>query len=399
MPDERKWSRETLAVRAGLNRTGFYETAEPIFLNSGYVYDSAGQAEAAFNGEIERFVYSRYGNPTVAVFEERLRQMEGAESCLATSSGMAAVNLALTASLRPGDHLVAARSLFGSCFVICNELLPRWGVKTTFVNGESTEEWEAALASGAAAVFFETPSNPMQSLVDAAFVSELAHKVGASVIVDNGFLPVGMQDVFALGADVVVHSATKTIDGQGRVMGGAVLGSEEFVQGPVRELLRHTGPTMAPFNAWALAKGLETTIVRTQRSAQTALRLAEFLDAHARVEWVRYPYLPSHPQYELATRQMSAGGTVITFALQSANGPASKSEVFAVLDALELIDISNNFGDVKSLISHPSTTTHRAMGPEGRAAINLTDNVIRLSVGLEAADDLLVDLDQALNRI
>lgn len=330
------------------------------------------------------------------MFEERLRLLEDAEACTATSSGMAAVSTALMACLRPGDRLVAARSLFGSCFVICNEVLPKWGVETVFVDGQDLQQWADALSTPAAAVFFETPSNPMQTLVDIRAVSELAHSAGATVIVDNGFLPVGMQYGLTLGADVIVHSATKTIDGQGRVMGGAILGSADFITGPVQTLMRHTGPTLAPFNAWTLLKGLETAALRTERSSATADQLANFLSDHPAIDWVRFPHHPSHPQHDLALEQMSAGGTVVTFSLASA-GSAKKEAAFRLMNRLQVVDISNNFGDTKSLIAHPATTTHRAMGPEGRAAIGLEDSVVRLSVGLEHVEDLVADLDFALS--
>ncbi|GAC01814.1 O-succinylhomoserine sulfhydrylase [Gordonia namibiensis NBRC 108229] len=389
-------SPDTIAVRGGLARSGFYETAEALYLTSGYVYDSAEAAERAFTGEDQRFVYSRYGNPTVHMFQERLRQLEGAEACFATASGMAAVFVALGALLKAGDRLVAARSLFGSCFVVCNEILPRWGVETEFVDGEDLEQWERALSKPATAVFFETPSNPMQTLVDVAKVSELAHAAGAKVVLDNVFATPLLQRGLDLGADVIVYSGTKHIDGQGRVMGGAVLGTKEYIDGPVQQLMRHTGPALSPFNAWTLVKGLETMRLRVDASVSSALRIAEFLEADPRVRWVKYPFLQSHPQFELAKSQMSGGGTVVTFELNDHDGIDGKKRAFEVLNALKVIDISNNLGDSKSLITHPATTTHRAMGPEGRAAIGLSDAVVRLSVGLEGIDDLLADLDQAL---
>ncbi|MHC3002628.1 O-succinylhomoserine sulfhydrylase [Gordonia sp. GN26] len=389
-------SPDTIAVRGGLARSGFYETAEALYLTSGYVYDSAEAAERAFTGEDQRFVYSRYGNPTVHMFQERLRQLEGAEACFATASGMAAVFVALGALLKAGDRLVAARSLFGSCFVVCNEILPRWGVETEFVDGEDLEQWERALSKPTTAVFFETPSNPMQTLVDVAKVSELAHAAGAKVVLDNVFATPLLQRGLDLGADVIVYSGTKHIDGQGRVMGGAVLGTKEYIDGPVQQLMRHTGPALSPFNAWTLVKGLETLRLRVDASVSSALRIAEFLESDPRVRWVKYPFLQSHPQFELAKSQMSGGGTVVTFELNDHDGIDGKKRAFEVLNALKVIDISNNLGDSKSLITHPATTTHRAMGPEGRAAIGLSDSVVRLSVGLEGIDDLLADLDQAL---
>ncbi|MFE0749117.1 O-succinylhomoserine sulfhydrylase [Gordonia sp. NPDC058843] len=389
-------SADTIAVRGGLARSGFHETAEALYLTSGYVYDSAEAAERAFTGEDERFVYSRYGNPTVEMFQERLRRLEGAEACFATASGMAAVFVALGALLKAGDRLVAARSLFGSCFVVCNEILPRWGIETEFVDGEDLEQWERALSKPTDAVFFETPSNPMQSLVDVVKVSELAHAAGAQVVLDNVFATPLLQRGLELGADVIVYSGTKHIDGQGRVMGGAVLGTKEYIDGPVQQLMRHTGPALSPFNAWTLVKGLETLRLRVDASVSSALRIAEFLEADPRVRWVKYPFLQSHPQYQLATSQMSGGGTVVTFELNDHDGIDGKKRAFEVLNGLRIVDISNNLGDSKSLITHPATTTHRAMGPDGRAAIGLSDSVVRLSVGLEGVDDLLGDLDQAL---
>jgi len=389
-------SQATIGVRGGLLRSGFDETAEAIYLTSGYVYPSAAQAEKAFTGEVDRFVYSRYGNPTVQTFEERLRLIEGAPAAFATASGMAAVFTGLGALLAAGDRLVTARSLFGSCFVVCNEILPRWGVETVFVDGEDLDQWEQALSRPTTAAFFETPSNPMQSLVDIAAVSEMAHASGAKVVLDNVFATPLLQQGIPLGADVVIYSGTKHIDGQGRVLGGAILGEKEYIEGPVQTLMRHTGPALSPFNAWVLLKGLETLSVRVNYSNASAQRVAEFLDVHPAVRRVRYPFLPSHPQYDLAKRQMSGGGTVVTFELDAPEG-RGKERAFEVLDKLALIDISNNLGDAKTLITHPATTTHRAMGPEGRAAIGLGDGVVRISVGLEGTEDLIADLDHALS--
>ncbi|MDA4109945.1 O-succinylhomoserine sulfhydrylase [Mycolicibacterium holsaticum] len=391
----------TIGVRGGLLRSQFEETAEPIYLTSGYVYASAAEAEKSFTGEIDRYVYSRYGNPTISMFEERLRLIEGAPACFATATGMAAVFTSLGALLGAGDRLVAARSLFGSCFVVCNEILPRWGVETVFVDGEDLSQWEEALSVPTTAVFFETPSNPMQSLVDIAAVCDLAHAAGAKVVLDNVFATPILQQGFPLGVDVVVYSATKHIDGQGRVLGGAILGDKAYIDEPVQKLMRHTGPAISAFNAWTLLKGLETLSVRVDYQNTSAQRIAEFLENHPAVSWVRYPFLESHPQYDLAKRQMTGGGTVITFELAGAGGagnPATaKQRAFEVLDKLQLVDISNNLGDAKSLVTHPSTTTHRAMGPEGRAAIGLGDGVVRISVGLEDTDDLIADIDQALS--
>jgi len=385
------WRPDTQAVRGGLARSEFQEMSEALFLTSGFVYDSASDAEAAFAGEVDRFVYSRYGNPTVAVFQDRLALIEGAEACFATASGMSAVFTALAALLKSGDRVVAARSLFGSCFVILNEILPRWGVTAEFVDGDDLAAWERALSTPTQAVFFESPSNPMQEIVDVAAVVELAHAAGAQVVVDNVFATPVLQRTTEQGADIVVYSATKHIDGQGRVLGGAILGRKDFIDGPVKTLMRHTGPAMSPFNAWVLTKGLETMGMRVRHAVDSTLTLAGWLEQQAGVNWVRYPFLDSHPQSALARRQMSGGGTVITFEVDG-----GKAKAFEVLDRLQVIDISNNLGDAKSMVTHPATTTHRRLGPEGRAEIGLTDGVVRLSVGLEDLEDLRVDLEQAL---
>jgi O-succinylhomoserine sulfhydrylase len=389
-----RWRPDTVAVRAGLTRTGFEETAEGLFLTSGYVYGSAAEAEASFAGEIDHFVYSRFGNPTVAMFEERFRRMEGAEAAWATASGMAAVFNALAATLQAGDRVVAARGLFGSCFVILDELLPRWGIHTEFVDGPDLEQWEAALREPAAAVFFESPSNPMQDLVDIAAVSDLAHRAGAVVIVDNVFATPVLQRPIDLGADVVVYSTTKHIDGHGRTLGGIICGSTEFISERLQPLMRHTGPTLSPFTAWVLVKSLESLALRVRHQTASALRVAEHLDGDDRAIVVRYPWLASHPQADLARRQMLGGGTVVTFEIDG-----GRDEAFAVLDRLQIIDISNNLGDAKSLVTHPATTTHRRLGPEVRKLMGIGDGVIRVSVGLEDVDDLLGDIDQALEAL
>jgi len=382
---------DTLAVRGGQVRTGFAETSEPLFLTQGYVYKSAAQAEASFAGQEDHYIYSRYGNPTVSVFEERLRLIEGAEACFATATGMAAVFTSLAAFLRTGDRVVASRALFGSCFVILDELLPRWGITCDFVDGHVPEQWEAALSTPAQAVFFESPSNPMQDLVDVAAVAELAHAAGARVVVDNVFATPLLQKPLELGADIVVYSATKHIDGQGRVLGGAILGPKGYIEEEVQLLMRHTGPSMSPFNAWVLLKGLETMRLRVDAQCRAARRIAEHLQACPRVRSVRYPFLAGHPQHDLALRQMSGGGSVVTFEVDG-----GKEGAFAFLDALRVVDISNNLGDAKSLVTHPATTTHRRLTAEARAAGGITDGVVRISVGLEDVEDLLADLDAAL---
>ena len=385
---------DTLAVRGGLARSDFDETAEALFLTSGFVYDSAEQAEAAFKDEIDKFIYSRYGNPTVRMFEDRMRLVEGAEACFATASGMAAVWVALAALCGQGDRLVSSRALFGSCFVIVDEILPRFGVETIVVDGPDLEQWREALSVPTTAVFFETPSNPMQELVDVRAVADLAHAAGAKVVVDNVFGTPVFSRPLELGADVVVYSATKHIDGQGRVLGGAVLGTEEFIDGPVKNLMRHTGPAMSPFNAWVLVKGLETLSLRVNRQHENAIVLATALETHPRVTTVLHPWLPSHPQHDLARSQMGGGGSVVTFVIDG-----GKDEAFRVMNALEVVDISNNLGDAKSLVTHPATTTHRRLTPEARAAVGITDGTIRISVGLEDPLDLVEDVVTALAQL
>ncbi|MCG7287874.1 O-succinylhomoserine sulfhydrylase [Cellulomonas sp. ACRRI] len=393
---------DTLAVRGGTVRTPFQETSEALFLTQGYVYSRAAEAEAAFAGEADRFLYSRYGNPTVSTFEERLRLLEGAEACYATASGMSAVFTALAALVRSGSRVVAARALFGSSVVIFDEILAKWGVRTDYVDGHVPAQWEEALSTPADVVFFETPSNPMQDLVDIATVSRLAHAAGAVVVVDNVFATPVLSRPLDFGADVVVYSATKHIDGQGRVLGGAILGTDAFVHGPVQTLIRNTGPSLSAFNAWVLLKGLETLSLRVRHQTASALTLATRLEGHPAIAQVRYPYLPSHPQHALALAQQSGGGTVVTLDLRVPEGstPAEATTLtFGVLDALRVVDISNNLGDAKSLVTHPATTTHRKLGPAGRAAVGIAVSTVRLSVGLEDVDDLADDLEQALGTL
>ncbi len=385
------WLPDTIAVRGGTQRSPFGETSEGLFLTSGYVYDSAAEAAAAFAGDADRYMYSRLANPTVTMFEERLRDLEGAEGAWATASGMSAVFNALAATLRAGDRVVAARGLFGSCFQVLDQILPRFGIHTDFVDGEDLAQWEQALATPAQAVFFESPSNPMQVLVDIPAVCELAHAAGARVIVDNIFATPLLQRPLELGADIVVYSTTKHLDGHGRTLGGAILGPEEFLQEELRPLMQHTGPTMSPFTAWVVLKSMETLSLRIERQVRSAGTLASWLEEHPSVDRVLYPMLPSHPQHELARRQMRGGGTIVTFEV-----PGGTERAFAVLDALQVIDISNNLGDAKSLATHPATTTHHRIGPEARAEMGVGDGVIRISVGLEDPEDLRRDLDQAL---
>ncbi|WP_435298724.1 O-succinylhomoserine sulfhydrylase [Timonella sp. A28] len=401
-PQSRTLRPATIGVRGGQTRSNFEETAEPIYVTQGYVYSNAAEAEAAFNGDVERFIYSRYGNPTVEIFEERLRLIEGpgAEACYATASGMSAVFTALAALVSSGSRIVAARALFGSSLVIFDEIFAQWGVRTDYVDGHVLSQWEEALSTPADVVFFETPSNPMQDIIDVRAVADLAHRAGAQVVVDNVFATPVMQKPFALGADIVVYSATKHIDGQGRVLGGAILGSAEYINGPVQKFIRNTGPSLSPFNAWVLLKGLETMPLRVAAQTASALQIAQTLEETVGITNVRYPYLTSHPQYELARSQQTGGGTVVTFDLavpDSLDADEQKKHAFAFLDRLELIDISNNLGDAKSLITHPATTTHRKLGLAGRARVGMSETTVRLSVGLEDPLDLLDDIFAALS--
>ncbi|MCC7047968.1 MAG: O-succinylhomoserine sulfhydrylase [Alphaproteobacteria bacterium] len=385
----------TAAVRGGLKRSGFNETSEALYLTSGYVYGSAAEAEAAFAKPTPgRFVYSRFANPTVATFEERLRQMEGAEACRATATGMAAVFAALMSLLRAGDRIVASRALFGSCHVICAEILPRFGVISEFVDGSDKQAWERALSKPAKAVFLETPSNPMLEIIDLPFVVGLARKAGAQVVVDNVFATPLLQRPIEMGADVVVYSATKHIDGQGRCLGGAILCRRELSDGDLGQFLRHTGPAMSPFNAWNLLKGLETLPLRVEAMCRAALTVARFLEGRGGVKRTLYPQLASHPQAALAQAQMALGGSVVTFEVEG-----GKDAAFRFLDALELIDISNNLGDSKSLVCHSATTTHQRLTPADRLKVGITDGVLRLSVGLEDELDIIDDLKRGLAAV
>ncbi len=388
---QRGWSPQTQMVRGATERSQFSETGEAIFMTSGYVYENAEEAESAFKGDVERFVYSRFRNPTVAMFEKRLALIEGAEDCRGTASGMAAVYAALACHLSAGDRLVASRALFGSCHYICADLLPRFGIKVDFVDGADMAQWEAALSSPANAVFLETPSNPGLEVIDLSTVCELAHKAGALVIVDNVFATPLLQKPLRYGADVVVYSATKHIDGQGRCLGGAVLGTSEFIVEKLTPFFRHTGPSLSPFNAWILLKALETLELRVTRHCDNALAVARALEKQKALSRLLYPGLESHPQYDLATAQMSAGGSII--ALELAGG---KEAAFRFLNRLKLVDISNNLGDAKSLACHPATTTHHRLAPEDRAHLGITEGFVRLSVGLEDAGDLIADVTQAL---
>lgn len=386
-----QWELETRLVRGGLDRSANGETSEALFLNSGFVYETAADAEARFKGEQDGFVYSRYGNPTVAMFEERMRLMEGAEACFATGSGMSAVFAALMSQLKTGDRVVASRALFGSCHHILTQILPRFGIESVLVEGTDLNQWADALKPGAAVVFLETPANPTLDLIDLRAVSDLAHAAGARVVVDNVFATPVLQRPMDHGVDIVVYSATKHIDGQGRVLGGAVLGSRDFVDNALMPFLRHTGPALSPFNAWVLLKGLETLTLRVDRMCENAAKVAAHLSAQPGVSRVIWPGADDFPQRELRERQMTGGGTLIT--LEIAGG---KQGAFRFMDRLQIIDISNNLGDSKSLVTHPTTTTHRAISAEDRAMIGISDGMLRLSVGLENPEDLKSDFSQAL---
>ncbi|MDZ5646790.1 O-succinylhomoserine sulfhydrylase [Nitrospirillum sp. BR 11828] len=380
----------TQLVHGGTRRSGFEETSEALFLTSGFIYASAEEAEAAFVNDGSRFVYSRFRNPTVVMLEERLAGYEGFARCIATASGMAAVHLAVMGLLKAGDRVVAPHALFGSCLYIVKDLAPRYGIQCTLVEGTDLAQWEEALSTPASVVFLESPSNPTMQVVDVAAVADLAHKAGARVVVDNVFATPVLQRPKEFGADVVVYSATKHIDGQGRCLGGAVLCDDE-VATLLSPVLRHTGPSMSPFNAWVLLKGLETLELRVNAQAASALALAQFLESHPAVSTVLYPGLPSHPQHDLAMRQMKTGGTVITFDVTG-----GKEAAFRLLNTLKIIKISNNLGDAKSLITHNATTTHQRLTDEEKAKVGIGPGTLRLSVGLEDADDLRDDLAAGL---
>jgi len=389
-----KYRTATQLVHGGVQRSAFGETAEALYLTSGYVYDSAEQAEGTFAGTVDHYQYSRFANPTLSMLEDRLCLIEGAEACRTTATGMAAVNAALLAHLKAGDRVVASRALFGSCHWIVSTLLPKFGIATEFVDGADLAQWRAALARPTQLVLLETPSNPMLELVDLRAVADLAHEAGAIVVVDNVFATPLLQQPLTFGADVVVYSCTKHIDGQGRVLGGAVLGSRKWINETLQPFIRNTGPAMSPFNAWVLLKGLETLALRVDAACHGAEAIAGFLAGRSEVTRVWYPTRGDHPQQALALKQMTAGGTVVTF--EVAGG---KDAAFSVMNAFGLIAVSNNLGDSKSLATHPATTTHMRIGAEERAKLGITDGVIRLSVGLEDVEDLMDDLAQALATI
>ena len=384
---------QTQAVRAGLARSGFGETSEALYLTSGFTYANAQEAEDAFIDETDHFTYGRFANPTVSMFEQRLAALEGAEFCVATGSGMSAMFASIACLVKAGDRVVASASMFSSCHVVLTEILPKWCVNVELVKGNDPSVWAKALSTATKAVFLETPSNPMLDIVDIQMVSDLAHKVGATVIVDNVMASPVYQKPLQLGADVVMYSATKHIDGQGRVLAGAVLGSFGYMQEYFLPFSRHTGPTISAFNAWVLLKSLETMQMRVEKMNASAQVIAEFLESRKEVKSIRYPGLKSHPDYALAHKQMGgAGGTNIGFELHG-----TKKDAFAFLDRLVVIDISNNHGDSKTLITHPASTTHKRLSPDVQAAMGITPSVLRLSVGLEASTDLIKDLTQAFN--
>ncbi|NCQ24851.1 MAG: O-succinylhomoserine sulfhydrylase [Rhodobacteraceae bacterium CG17_big_fil_post_rev_8_21_14_2_50_63_15] len=386
------WHKRTRLVHGGTRRSQYNEVSEAIFLTQGFVYETAEAAEARFiKAGPDEFIYARYGNPTVAMFEERIAALEGAEDAFATASGMAAVSGALTSMLRAGDHVVAARALFGSCLYVLEEILTRFGVEVSFVDGTDLAQWRAAIRPGTRAVFFETISNPTLDVVDIRAVADLAHAVGALVVVDNVFATPVFSNAIGQGADVVVYSATKHIDGQGRTLGGVILGTRDFIRGTVEPYMKHTGGSMSPFTAWVMLKALETIDLRVRAQAESALAIAEALQGDPRLARVIYPGHPSHPQHDLVKRQMGQGGTVL--ALDLAGGQAA---AFRFLNALKIVIISNNLGDAKSIATHPATTTHQRLPAAQKESLGITPGLVRLSVGLEDCGDLIRDIAAAL---
>ena len=385
---------ETRLVHAGTLRSQFGETSEALFLTQGYVYDSSAQAERRFKNEEPGYQYSRFANPTVAMFEARMAAFEGAEAARATATGMAAVTVALLGQCKAGDHVVAAKALFGSCRFVVEEFLPRYGITSTLVDGTDLKQWKNAVRPNTKTFFLESPTNPTLEIIDIAAVAKIAHAAGATLVVDNVFATPLFQSPLALGADCVVYSATKHIDGQGRCLGGVVLGSEKFIQDNVHNLIRQTGPSISPFNAWVLLKGLETLSVRVHRQTDTAATVSVALVDHPKVTRMIYPGRPDHPQAAIAQKQMRGGSTLVAFEVKG-----GKAGAFRFQDALKLIRISNNLGDAKSLITHPATTTHQRIGPAARAELGITDGLVRLSCGLEHPDDVCEDLLAALDAV
>ena len=388
------WNKATRAVHGGTRRSQYGEVSEAIFLTQGFVYDSAEAAQARFiEAGDDEFIYARYGNPTVRMFEDRIAALEGAEDAFATASGMAAVSGALCAMLKAGDHVVASRALFGSCLYVLEEVLTRFGVEVTFVDGTDLDQWRAALRPGTAAVFFETVSNPTLEVIDIRAVCDLAHGVGATVLVDNVFATPVFSDAIAQGADVVIYSATKHIDGQGRTLGGVILGRRDFIRKTVEPYMKHTGGSMSPFTAWVMLKGLETLGLRVHAQADSALAIAGALQGHAALSRVLFPGHPDHAQFDLCKAQMGKGGTVLALELKGGQGAA-----FRFLNALQIAVISNNLGDTKSIVTHPATTTHQRLPEEQKALLGITPGLVRLSVGLEDRGDLIGDILQALEK-
>lgn len=385
------WQPETVLVHGGTTRTPFGETSEALFLTQSYIYATAEQAEARFKDEDPGFIYSRFSNPTTNMFEERLRLLEGAEACRATATGMAAVTAALMSYLNTGDHVVAARAMFGSCRYIVEDLCPRFGITSTLVQGSDTEAWRKAIQPNTKAVFFETPANPTLELVDIEAVAKIAHDAGALVFIDNVFATPLLQKPLKLGADVVLYSTTKHMDGQGRCLGGAVLCSEKFLKDHLQTFLRQTGPAISPFNAWVMLKGLETLPLRIKAQTESAAAVAQWMSGRQGISRTLYCGLPDFPQAELARKQMSGGGQVIAFEIEG-----GKEAAFRFLNALRLIRISNNLGDAKSLITHPATTTHQRLKPEARAELGISESLLRLSIGLESTQDLIADIQAGL---
>ena len=379
-------------VRGGLLRSQHGETSEAIFMNSGYVFDSAEEAKARFAGESEGYLYSRYGNPTITMFEERMALNDEAEACFATASGMAAVFASFMSYLKSGDHIVSSRSLFGSCYYILDQVLPRYGITTHLIDGTDLSQWEKHITNKTKCIFLESPSNPTMEIVDIASVVKIAHHHNALVIVDNILASPVLQKPIEFGADIVVYSGTKHIDGQGRSLGGAILSSKKHYEEYIKPFIRHTGPSISPFNAWVLLKGLETLKHRMDQHCHNALKIANYLLQHPKVEKTIYPGLKNHPQHALANKQMLQGGSVVTFVIKGNNA-------FKFMNELNIFDISNNLGDTKSLVTHPATTTHRVIGEEGRKKLNIPDTMIRLSIGLEDVDDLIDDIDASFKQI
>ena len=385
----RKYKKQTQLVRGGLIRSQHGETSEAIFMNSGYVFNSAEEAKARFAGELDGYLYSRYGNPTVTMFEERMALNEEAEACFATASGMAAVFASLMSFLKSGDHVVSSRALFGSCYHILDQILPRFGITTHLIDGTDLSQWEKHITNKTKCIFLESPSNPTMEIIDIKSVAKIAHQHNALVIVDNILASPVLQKPMEFGADIVVYSGTKHIDGQGRSIGGAILSSKQHYEKYLKPFIRHTGPTLSPFNAWVLLKGLETLEYRINQHCYNALKVANYLSQHPKVEKTIYPSLKNHPQFSLAKKQMLKGGSIVTFVIKGNNA-------FKFMNALNLFDISNNLGDTKSFATHPATTTHRVIGEEARKKLNIPDNMIRLSIGLEDVDDLVEDIESAL---